>query len=179
MRSVNRDLRINDPFVLTCIMQVMTVYVFACIMQVLFGGFMTQSDKSRRSLCPVTFSLNLFGDKWSLLIIRDLVFKGSKTYSEFLESGEGISTNILADRLKKLETSGIIQKSGDQDNKRKYIYGLTDKGLALTPILIEMIRWGGKYDPDTAVHEELLQQIDKDSKEVVEALKKNYLKNST
>lgn len=129
---------------------------------------MTTDHKNCRSSCPITFSLDLFGDKWSLLIVRDLLFSERNSYGEFLEAGEGISTNILADRLKNLESGGIIQKSVDPDNKRKYIYALTPKGLELIPILVEIIRWGGKYDPQSPVPKQLLDRLETDRETVIE-----------
>ena len=124
-------------------------------------------DKRSRSPCPVTFALDMFGDKWSLLIVRDLLFRGRKTYGEFLAAGDGISTNILADRLKNLETKGIIVKSTDSENRRKNIYKLTQKGLDLMPILLEMIRWSGSYDPQTGAPKEFLERLDNDKDSLV------------
>lgn len=102
---------------------------------------------SKNKACPITFALNVFGDKWSLLIIRDLLFKQKKYYSDFLTSAEKISTNILADRLTKLEAEGIISKSPDPQHNSKYIYRLTPKGQDLTPLIIEMTVWSSVYDP--------------------------------
>lgn len=137
-------------------------------MQVLFLSLKDIMPRnSRRSFCPVSFALDNFGDKWSLLIIRDLMFRGKETYGEFLDSGDGIATNVLADRLKRLESEGILQKSRDLNNRRRVIYNLTDKGLDLAPILLEMIRWGGKYDPDTAAPKELLQRLEDDPDGVI------------
>ncbi len=128
-------------------------------------------DTHSRSACPVTFALDTFGDKWSLLIVRDLMFRGRKTYGEFLEAGDGISTNILADRLKCLELADIIHKSRDADNRRKYIYRLTEKGLALMPILLEMVRWSGEYDPETGAPREFLERLDHDPEGLIADLK--------
>ena len=118
--------------------------------------------KKRRSSCPVTFALDRVGDKWSLLIVRDLMFRGRKTYGEFIESGEGIATNVLADRLKCLETEGIIEKVRDPENKRRYLYSLTEKGFDLTPVLLEMIRWSALHDADTGAPKEFLDMIEND-----------------
>ncbi len=87
----------------------------------------------------------MLGDKWTLLIIRDLMFKGKKTYGEFLQSEEKIATNILADRLLILEKSGIVEKRAFPENKVKNLYRLTPKGIDLMPILLEMIVWGDRY----------------------------------
>jgi DNA-binding HxlR family transcriptional regulator len=118
--------------------------------------------KKRRSRCPVTFALDRVGDKWSLLVVRDLMFRGKQTYGEFLNSGDGIATNVLADRLKCLETEGIIKRSRDPENKRRYLYRLTEKGLDLAPVLLEMIRWSAKYDADTGTPKELLDRLKDD-----------------
>lgn len=105
----------------------------------------TEEEKDElRSNCPVNFGLENFGDKWSLLIIRDMVFWGKRTYGEFLRSDEGIATNILAVRLASLEKEGIISKSPHPADKRKDIYSLTEKGLDLIPLLVEIVAWSGK-----------------------------------
>ena len=120
------------------------------------------SGKKGRSSCPVTFALDRVGDKWSLLIVRDLMFRGKQTYGEFLSAGEGIATNVLADRLKSLESEGIIEKSRDPDNKRRVLYRLTEKGFDLTPVLLEMIRWSAKHDANTGTPKEFIRMLEKD-----------------
>ncbi len=107
---------------------------------------MRNENKMRQSGCPIAFGLDTFGDRWSLLVIRELMLKGKKTYGEFLEIDEGIATNVLSDRLRHLEAEGIITKARDPENRRSYIYSLTDKGRDLTPIIVEMILWSGKHD---------------------------------
>ena len=104
----------------------------------------------RRSDCPINYALEVFGDPWSLLIIRDIVYSGKKTYGEFLASEEGMATNILASRLAHLEQQGILEKQHAEHDKRKEIYVLTQKGLDLIPILVEMASWSVTYDPNTA-----------------------------
>ncbi len=101
--------------------------------------------------CPVRFGMGVFGDKWTLLIIRDLMFKGKRHFGEFHDSEEGISTNILSDRLSKLERNGILLKQRDSKNQAKYIYSLSDKGLDLIPMMLAMIDWAERYDENTAV----------------------------
>jgi len=98
-----------------------------------------------RSECPISTALDIFGDKWSLLIIRDMMFKGKNTYGDFLESGEKIATNILADRLALLEWAGIISKHKHPDSKAKILYKLTSKGIDLIPLLVEIIAWSDRY----------------------------------
>src|SRR5690349_11077859 len=92
----------------------------------------------RRSDCPLNAALEVLGDRWSLLIVRDLMFKGRTTYKDFLAGGEGVATNILADRLRRLEVEGVIEKGRDPVDARRMVYRLTTKGLALGPLLVEM-----------------------------------------
>jgi DNA-binding HxlR family transcriptional regulator len=99
----------------------------------------------KRSECPLSCSLDVFGDKWSLLIIRDLMFGDKCTYNDFLKSAEGIATNILASRLKGLEENGVIEKSAHPDSKAKILYKLTQKGIDLLPIIMEVYIWADKY----------------------------------
>ena len=96
-------------------------------------------------MCPISSTLDILGDKWTLLIIRDLMFKGKKTYGEFLQSEEKIATNILADRLLILEKNGIVEKRAFPGNKVKNLYRLTPEGIDLMPALLEIILWGDKY----------------------------------
>jgi DNA-binding HxlR family transcriptional regulator len=105
---------------------------------------------AHRSHCPIAFALDLFGDRWTLLIVRDLLFKGKRRYGEFADSEEGIATNILADRLAKLEAHGLIVRKAGQDDARSHVYHLTDKALDLAPTLVEMILWSAKHDPSAA-----------------------------
>ncbi|HZU71051.1 MAG TPA: helix-turn-helix domain-containing protein [Ktedonobacteraceae bacterium] len=105
--------------------------------------------RQKRSACPINFALETFGDPWSLLIIRDIVYFGKKTYGEFLASEEGMATNILASRLAHLEQQGILMKKPSEKDKRKDEYVLTEKGLDLIPVLVEMANWSAEYDPHT------------------------------
>ncbi|MEP7076284.1 MAG: helix-turn-helix domain-containing protein [Acidobacteriota bacterium] len=98
-----------------------------------FGG--------RRSNCPVNFAVETIGDKWSLVILRDIIFWGKRSYGEFLKSDEKIATNILAGRLEYLEREGLISKTQDPSDKRKEIYTVTDRGLDMVPMFVEMIAW--------------------------------------
>ncbi len=114
-----------------------------------------------RSHCPMNFALESLGDRWSLLIVRDMAFSGKKTYGEFLNSEEGIATNILASRLDFLERIEVIKKSPHGEDRRKDIYTLTEKGLDLVPILFEFIKWSAKHDPLSTVHQlpKFLKQV--------------------
>jgi DNA-binding HxlR family transcriptional regulator len=112
--------------------------------------------------CPVRFGMSQFGDKWSFMILRDLMFKGRHYYQEFLEAGEGISTNILASRLADLETNGLISKRRDDVKRSKFVYTLTNKGLDLLPMMLAMIDWSEKYDIKTEVPPDFIHKLRKD-----------------
>lgn len=103
-----------------------------------------------RSGCPVSLALDLVGDRWSLLVVRDIMVRGYRTFREFQRAGEGIATNILADRLQKLEAGGIVQHEADADDGRSTHYRLTAKGIALAPVLLEMLIWGAHYEKTDA-----------------------------
>jgi len=113
----------------------------------------------RDSGCPLAFGLDTFGDRWSLLVLREIMLMGKKTYGDFLEIDEGIATNILADRLKHLETEGIITRSRDPENRRSYLYSLTDKGRDLAPVMAEIILWSGKHDHRTGALRGVVDRI--------------------
>jgi len=98
-------------------------------------------NKTLRSSCPINYAVEIFGDQWTLLIIRDLMLNGKHNFGEFRESDEKIASNILTDRLKKLEERELVIKQVDPANGRKLIYRLTDKGIDLAPLLIEMTLW--------------------------------------
>lgn len=110
----------------------------------------SKSRTSRRSGCPISIALKIFGDSWSLLIVRDLMFKGFRTFNEFLGAGEGIASNILTDRLAKLETAGILTKCTDASDARRFQYRLTDKGIDLAPALVEIVLWSARYEDTEA-----------------------------
>lgn len=112
--------------------------------------------------CPISNALSHLGDKWSLLIIRDMMFAGKRHYTEFLESGEKISTKILAQRLKALEAEGIISKHDDPDNQAKYIYRLTEKGIDLMPIIVEMALWSTMHVDGVDPHAGHMDAVRKD-----------------
>ena len=111
---------------------------------------MLGKPKARRSGCPVSISLEMLGDRWSLLIVRDLMVRGFRTFGEFQESGEGIATNILADRLRKLRAAGIITAETEETDGRKVNYRLTEKGIDLAPVLLELLIWGARHEETRA-----------------------------
>jgi DNA-binding HxlR family transcriptional regulator len=104
------------------------------------------SKVTPRSGCPVAISLDTIGDRWSLLIIRDMMVRGYRSFKQFQESGEGIATNILADRLQKLMAAGIIGAEVDEIDARRLNYRLTDKGIELAPMLLELLIWGARHN---------------------------------
>jgi DNA-binding HxlR family transcriptional regulator len=111
----------------------------------------TTSKENIRSHCAVNYGMEVFGDRWSLLIIRDIVFNGKKTYGEFLKSEEGIATNVLAARLAFLEEQGILLRAPSPDDRRKDFYTLTEKGLDLIPIVLNIVLWSAKHDSKSNV----------------------------
>jgi DNA-binding HxlR family transcriptional regulator len=114
-----------------------------------------------RSLCPINLSLEIFGDRWTLLILRDMIFGGKRHFREMLQSEEGISSNILADRLEMLLREGIVTRAGDPRHKQKVIYSLTEKGIALLPVFVHIGAWGRKYLPvseELSIRAELLEK---------------------
>ncbi|QHV99421.1 winged helix-turn-helix transcriptional regulator [Spirosoma endbachense] len=113
----------------------------------------------QRSTCPVSTSLDVLGDKWSLLILRDMVFAGKSTYGEFLQSAEKIATNVLADRLAVLESQGLLTKTVASDKRSKFTYRLTEKGVDTVPILMALIQWGTKHCP-TIVDPGLVEELE-------------------
>jgi len=101
-----------------------------------------------RSHCPINLSLEIFGDTWTLLVLRDMMFAGKRHFRELLQSDEHISSNILADRLARLVDSGVLTKSDDPTHKQKAIYRLTEKGIALLPIIVQIGAWGSRWVTD-------------------------------
>lgn len=128
-----------------------------------------------RSDCPISYTLDFIGDKWTLLILRDMMFEGKSAYRDFLLSDERIATNILADRLNMLVTYGFITKTSSVENKTMFVYNLTEKGISLMPIVTELSIWGSRHNPD-ASKSELNSLLKKDKqktvKEFTKALKK-------
>ncbi len=126
----------------------------------------------RRSGCPLNASVEILGDRWSLLIIRDMMLRGFQTYKEFLGSYERIATNILADRLRRLEAHGIISTEQDPLDGRKLIYSLTPKGIDLAPVLTEMVLWAAGHE-DTG-NQALVRQMQKDKEQFISAIRQRW-----
>lgn len=98
-----------------------------------------------RSLCPISLALDLVGDSWSLIVVRDLMFKNISSFNGFLNAGEGIASNVLSERLARLEAGGIILREKDPSDGRRYIYRLTAKGADLAPVLVSLVLWSAKH----------------------------------
>ncbi len=127
----------------------------------------------RRSGCPVSISLERFGDRWSLLIIRDLMVRGFRAFKEFQESGEGIATNILTDRLRKLEVMGIITSEAEEADGRRVSYRLTEKGIDLAPVLLELLIWGARHE-ETGAPCALIEKMEKNREEVLAEVRRRW-----
>jgi DNA-binding HxlR family transcriptional regulator len=134
-----------------------------------------KSKACRRSDCPIAGALDLLGDRWSLLVLRDLVFRGFREYGQFLAAGEGISTNILAERLERLTCAGILVRSEHPTDGKKYVYRLSEKGVDLVPTLIELALWGAKYVPDNAAPPEAVHQMRTAREKTIRQLRESLL----
>ena len=131
-----------------------------------------KASSKRRSGCPLNASVEILGDRWSLLIIRDMMLRGFRTYKEFLQSYERIATNILADRLQKLIMHGIITTESDPSDGRKTIYSLTPKGMDLAPVLTEMVLWAAEHE-DTG-NQALVREMKKDREKFISAIRQRW-----
>jgi DNA-binding HxlR family transcriptional regulator len=125
-----------------------------------------RSKSSSRSGCPVSTALELIGDRWSLLIVRDMMVRGYRTFREFQRAGEGIATNILADRLQKLEAGGIVVREAAANDGRSLEYRLTEKGIALGPVLLELLIWGAHHEESDA-HCAAIETIERNRASVI------------
>lgn len=125
----------------------------------------------KRSLCPVSSALDIIGDKWSLLIVRDLVFEGKNTYGQYLRGEEGIATNILADRLEWLEQAGIIKRFPHPDGRTKSTFKLTAKGADLIPLIVDMVVWSDKHLEISAQARQMASAIRADRDAVIAMLR--------
>ena len=122
---------------------------------------MTDTELTSRSQCPISLALDVIGDRWSLLIVRDLMFAGKRYYRELLRSDEGISSNILAERLARLVDAGILSRTGDPSHKQKAIYSLTPMGIDLLPLVAQLGIWGRRYLPVTPETGAQAEQLEK------------------
>lgn len=134
---------------------------------------MTQLSDARRSDCPISFSLDLLGDRWTLLVLRDVLLKGKRHFRDFAAE-EGIATNILADRLRRLEAWGILRRQADPDDRRQRVYQATDRGLRLTRVLLELAAWGAATDPRTGAPNDFVDVFEADRDGYVQATVEAY-----
>lgn len=133
----------------------------------------TLRKKERRSECPISYALDILGDRWTLLVVRDMLLKGNRYFKEFLASCDGIATNILADRLARLEADGIVRKSRDPENRTRRVYCITRRGADLLPLLIEIVVWSGAHDANTVVSPEYLERLRNDRAGVLAEMQKS------
>lgn len=135
---------------------------------------MEKSHAPRRSDCPLNVCLEIFGDRWSLLVVRDLLFKKRHEFKDYLAAKERIATNVLSDRLRRLEENGIITKAPHASDARKVDYRLTEKGLELAPLLFEMALWATKHE-ETEAPTPLVRRMAEDRENLLAELRANHL----
>src|SRR5713101_3974304 len=131
-----------------------------------------KASPARRSGCPLNASVEILGDRWSLLILRDMMLRGFRSYGELLDSYEGIATNILADRLKKLIAHGILATEQDPSDGRKLIYVLTPKGIDLAPVLTEMVLWAARHEETE--NQALVRTMQKDKEQFLAGVRQRW-----
>lgn len=130
-------------------------------------------SRHRRSACPISIALELLGDQWSLLVVRDLMFKGKHTFGDFLAAGEGIASNVLSDRLSRLEGARLVTREAHPEDARKIRYLLTEKGLSLAPVLMELVVWSATWEQTAAPPDEVRAMRDR-REEVLERVKRDW-----
>ncbi|WP_213539286.1 helix-turn-helix domain-containing protein [Nitrosospira sp. NRS527] len=117
---------------------------------------MDKQNQIYRSSCPISCELDVLGDKWTLLFLRDIIFMRMRYFREFLISPEKMASNTLSDRPRKLEAAGMVLRQPDPDNGCRIIYAVTEKGLDLIPAILELLRWGAKHEVENTRHDELV-----------------------
>ena len=125
------------------------------------------TNEPRRSGCPISFALEIFGDRWTLIVLRDLLLRSRTRYRELLACEEGIATNVLADRLKRLERRGLIRKERDSEDARQFVYKPTQLAVNLVPMLLEMAAWGIKNNAHARVKPDLIRRFETDRDKVI------------
>src|SRR6184192_675444 len=138
---------------------------------------MRKANTKRRSGCPLNASVEMLGDRWSLLVIRDMMLLGRRTFKEFLGSYERPATNVLADRLRRLAAYGIIRTERDPTDGRKLIYQLTPKGIDLAPVLTELVLWAGRHEKTE--NRALVRLMEKDKQKFLEGIRERWKQNQT
>ena len=137
-------------------------------------GVSEDQREKPRSGCPVSVSLEVFGDRWSLLIVRDLMVRGYRSFKEFAESGEGIATNVLSDRLKKLQRAGIIVATEEPTDFRRVHYELTEKGISLAPVLLELLIWAAHHE-ETGAPCAVIDQMETNRAQVLVEVRRRWM----
>lgn len=132
-----------------------------------------EPSSKHRSGCPVSVSLEVLGDRWTLLVIRDLMVRGLSSFKDFQESGERIASNILADRLKKLRAAGIVTAKAQEGDGRRLTYRLTEKGIDLAPLLFELLVWGARHER-TGAPREFMKQMEGNREQVLEECRRRW-----
>jgi DNA-binding HxlR family transcriptional regulator len=129
--------------------------------------------KAHRSACPVNIALEIVGDRWSLLIVRDLMVRGYRTFREFQQAGEGIATNVLANRLRRLQAARIITAEQEETDARRLNYRLTEKGIDLAPVMLELLIWSARHE-NTAAPAALISQMERNRAKVLEEVRRRW-----
>lgn len=129
-----------------------------------------QGRKQRRSDCPISFALGIFGDRWTLLVLRDLMLRDKRRFKELAAAPEGIATNVLSDRLRRLADAGLITREPDPEDQRQGIYRPTQQAIDLVPMLVELVVWGARNDPGTGVTEDFIERFERDREGLIEAI---------
>ena len=135
--------------------------------------------QEQRSACPMACALDLIGDRWTLLVVRDMTLMGKTRFSEFLESPEGIATNVLSDRLQRLQDSGIVISGKDPEDGRRVLYAMTKMGLDLLPMMLELAVWGAKHRPESGVPKELKERYLADKDQFLSELRERVKRSSS
>jgi len=146
-------------------------------MQVNYARMLAVGEECRirnRSGCPVSMSLEVFGDRWSLLIVRDLMVRGFRTFHDFTNSGEGIATNILADRLRSLAAAGIVEAEADPRDGRRVNYRLTEKGIDLAPVMLDLLIWGAQHE-NTGAPASVIEEMARNRDAVLAETRRRWL----
>ena len=138
---------------------------------------MSKNQQETAADCPIGYALAVFGDRWTLLVLRDLMLNDKKRFRELLASPEGIATNILADRLKRLEGSGLIARMRDASDARQFIYSPTEAAIALVPVLLEIMIWSAKHG-DAALDAQLAQSFAEDRQRCIESVQRSIRERS-
>lgn len=131
--------------------------------------------RKRRSPCPIAATLDLLGDRWTLLVVRDLMFRGFREYGEFLNGGENIATNVLAERLKRLQVAGVVTRTANPRDLKRGIYRLTEKGIDLMPIVVEMMAWGLRHCKGSFAPPDVVDALARDREDFLAAARRRLL----